>query len=416
LISLPLLVSVVMPSYNQGAFIETAIRSVLEQDYPAIELVVMDGCSSDDTVLRLKALTSIFGSKLRWYSEQDSGPANAINKALRLVKGDLIGWLNSDDLYSAGAIGRAVHHFSEHPNLMMLYGEAEHIDAEGKAIGAYPTKPPSASLQGFHDGCYVCQPTVFLKPEVFEAVGPLDEALQTAFDFELWLRVFNKFPQQIAHIDRVQAYSRLHNACITLGRRREVALESLQVLARHAGRPRPHWLLTCVNEWCATFPFNCGFDNLRSQVRALVEDGAQSLHHDDLVSLNERLANDARLNLTLPGVFVSVYPDGWAPRRLELRLRAVSGFCNSLRLLCVHASPIQATLTLTIGASWGLVYQVYIGQPGPFQLEIPLSAAPPGKDAIIHVESEDIFIPRLVYQDVSDTRELAYKVERLQLE
>src|SRR5438046_412946 len=90
----------------QGSIARFAIRNVLEQDYQPLELVVVDGGSTDETLLRLEALLAVFGSRLRWVSEKDSGPANAINKALKMARGKIIGWLNSDDLYAPGAVSR----------------------------------------------------------------------------------------------------------------------------------------------------------------------------------------------------------------------------------------------------------------------------------------------------------------------
>ncbi|MBK8384819.1 MAG: glycosyltransferase [Candidatus Accumulibacter sp.] len=135
-------VTVVMPSFNQGRFIEAAVRSVLEQAYPGLELLIVDGGSSDGTLPCLERLLAVFGDKLRWLSEKDSGPANAINKALRLARGEFVGWLNSDDLYAPGAVATAAAYLTANPEMVMVYGEAEHVDETGTRLAAYQSRRP----------------------------------------------------------------------------------------------------------------------------------------------------------------------------------------------------------------------------------------------------------------------------------
>jgi hypothetical protein len=232
-----------MPSLNQAEFLEAALESVFSQSYSNLELVVADGGSTDGSLSVLESRQSM-EPRLRVFSGKDTGPAQALNKALRSVRGSLIGWLNSDDLYAPGAIQRAVAAFDENPTWLMVYGHGQHIDALGRPTGVYPTLPPTTPIDGFQDGCFICQPTVFFRRSMFVLLGDLDEQLKTAFDFDYWLRAFKAFPERIGFIDSVQAFSRLHDGCITLRMRRAVAIESMQVLARHLGRAPAHWLLS----------------------------------------------------------------------------------------------------------------------------------------------------------------------------
>jgi glycosyltransferase involved in cell wall biosynthesis len=174
------LVSVVMPSLNQVAYLELAIRSVLEQNHGSIELIVVDGLSRDGSQDLLMTLQKEYGERLRWISQVDSGPAQAINKALKMAQGSIIGWLNSDDMYTQGAVQRAVQHFQDRPDHLMVYGQAEHIDENRRVLGVYPTKPPSTPLDEFANGCFICQPTVFMRREALEHVGFLDESMKQA--------------------------------------------------------------------------------------------------------------------------------------------------------------------------------------------------------------------------------------------
>src|SRR6266404_5934316 len=122
-------ISVLMPSLNQIDFVEIAVRSVLEQRNVSLELIIADGGSVDGTLGILEKLLIEFAPRIRWVSAGDAGPANAINKALQLSRGHIIGWLNADDIYAPNAISLAVRTLAADPSLMMVYGEAEHVDA-----------------------------------------------------------------------------------------------------------------------------------------------------------------------------------------------------------------------------------------------------------------------------------------------
>jgi glycosyltransferase involved in cell wall biosynthesis len=410
-----LLVSVVMPSFNQAEFIELAVRSVLEQDYQPLELVVADGGSTDGTVQRLEALSHEFGTRLRWVSEKDCGPAHAINKALRLAKGQVIGWLNSDDLYAADAVGAAVRYLAARPDAVMVYGEGEHIDADGKWLGRYPTRPPSATIDAFQEGCFICQPTVFLRRQIFDEVGYLDESLVTAFDFELWLRVFRRFPDRIACLGRVQAFSRLHEDCITSRLRQLVAVEGVKVLGKHLGHARVEWLLSYLEELCSRYPAD-NVSDLRSHMLDLIGQLKQNFLSDALESLVATLASDARLNIGPPDTFVSVTADGWASKVLTLHMREVSRYCSMVKLQCSHLRPVFAPLSLAIKTSWGTESSICIKTLGPFEIVLPLPAAAVGRNAVVSIVAESVFVPNAIDPRSTDARQLSFKVDKLYLE
>lgn len=289
------LVSIVMPSLNQVRYIEAAIDSVLSQDYPNLELVVADGGSSDGTQALLAAWQAR-DPRLRWFSERDGGPAQAVNKALAKACGTLVGWLNSDDLYAPGAVSRAVLALEAEPDKLMVYGQAEHIDAEGKPLGRYPTRTPEAPLERFAEGCFICQPTVFFRRSMFVLLGKFDEQLKTAFDFEYWLRAFRAFPDRIGFVDAVQAYSRLHADCITLRSRRTVALEGMQLLARYLGHAPKEWLLTYFEELLAQPPAQHGFIDLRLHAEEAFAAAEPYMSASDRSVLRQQLQADTRLD------------------------------------------------------------------------------------------------------------------------
>lgn len=259
------LVSIVMPSLNHAAFIAAAVQSVLSQSYTNLELIVVDGGSTDGTQTWL-AERQTQDARLRWLSESDAGPADALNKALRMARGTLLGWLNSDDLYAPGAVQRAAQALLARGDWLMVYGHGEHIDPDGNILGKYPTLAPPAPAAKFAEGCFICQPTVFFKRPMFVMLGPLDQSLQTAFDFDYWMRAFRAFPDRIGFVEAVQAQSRLHNGCITLRMRRTVILEGMQLLARHLGHAPKEWLLTYVIELQKQSPGERGISNLNAHV------------------------------------------------------------------------------------------------------------------------------------------------------
>jgi glycosyltransferase involved in cell wall biosynthesis len=288
------LVSVVMPSFNQAQFIEASIDSVLGQDYPRIELIVADGGSTDGTQAILARLQSR-DSRLRWFSEPDKGPADALNKALKRVRGTLIGWLNSDDLYAPGAVSRAVGVLDSPTRCMMAYGHGQHIGEDGTVLGTYPTQRPEGTVDRFRQGCFICQPTVFFKRTLWQLLGPLDATLKTAFDFEYWVRAFLAFPGRIGFVDALQASSRLHDDCITLNMRRAVAMEGVQVLARHLGNPPMHWVMTYAEELLRMPPTKRPTNNLRAHLEQTVVELAQCFEAKELRHLHEELRADRRL-------------------------------------------------------------------------------------------------------------------------
>ncbi len=278
------LVSIIMPSLNQDRFIKLAMNSVLNQNYPNLELIVIDGGSQDNTLSILKEYCSQ-DTRLRWLSRKDNGPAYAINDALAKVRGTFIGWLNSDDLYATDSIAKAMDALQINPEWLMVYGQGQHIDDQGKMLDVYPTLPASTSIQQFSNGCFICQPSVFFKYSMFKLLGKLDESLKTSFDFEYWLRAFSVFPERIGFIDHIQAYSRLHNECITLNMRRTVALEAMQILNKYLGTAPRHWILTYFNELLALEITNVGLSDFKTHMLLTIDEAVTWLTPKELSKL-----------------------------------------------------------------------------------------------------------------------------------
>ncbi len=284
-------VSIVMPSLNQAAFIEQAITSVLAQDWPDLELVVMDGGSTDGTMKILEQSARRSGGRLRWWSEKDNGPAQALNKAITRAAGEFIGWLNADDVYEPQAIRRAVDALSAHPDWLMVYGKGRHIDASGQTLDEYPTKSPDAGLLGFADGCYICQPTVVVRKAFIDQIGLLNEELRTAFDLDWWLRVFSTSPERVGFLDSLQAQSRLHDTCITKCHRDTITIECMRLLSEQLGNCPIHWFETRAYELIASHDLTASTKDKLTQIRGLGEQIRGYLSSEDQVQLS-KLVND----------------------------------------------------------------------------------------------------------------------------
>lgn len=227
------LVTVVTPSFNQGRFIHHTIKSVLSQNYPNLEYIVMDGGSTDETLDILKS----YGDRLQWVSGPDGGQTEAINKGWKRSKGDILAWLNSDDIYQAGAIEKAVTYFVNHPEIGVVYGEGSYIDERNGVIAPYPTE--AFSRDRLFETCFICQPACFIRRNVPECVGYLDESLHYCMDYDLWIRAADKF--QFGYLKAELAQLRLHGEAKSLRARPKMYKEALDVLYRYYGYVPPSW-------------------------------------------------------------------------------------------------------------------------------------------------------------------------------
>ena len=212
------------------------------------------------------------------HTEPDIGPANALNRGFEKVRGELVGWVNSDDLYTLGAIACAAQAFESNPDWLICYGKGQHIDASGDIVGDYPTLRPEAGLDGFAAGCYICQPTLAFRIPLLKMIGPLDETQKTSFDYELWLRVFSLIPERVGFLDRVQAYSRLHDECITKKMRKTVAIEGIRLGIRYLNSRKSHWASTYLDEISTTLDE----DEFKSQAGEFLNEIAHDLEPSDL--------------------------------------------------------------------------------------------------------------------------------------
>ena len=222
------LVSVVTPSLDQGQFIEETIRSVLDQDYPRIEHIVVDGGSTDGTVEVLQRYPHLV-----WVSEPDGGQADAVNKGFRMAKGEVFGWLNADDLYLPGAVSAAVAALRA-TRAGLVHAAWCQIDEHGAAIRERIAPVPFDLDAQLNERNAVCQPGAFFTREAFEAVGGLDTSYRYAMDYELWLKLGSRFP--VTHVDAVLGAYRLHPASKTVAETSGFWAETVRASRAHGGR------------------------------------------------------------------------------------------------------------------------------------------------------------------------------------
>lgn len=183
------LVSIITPSYNQARYLESTLRSVLQQDYQPVEYLVVDGASTDGSVDLIRR----YAAQLAWWvSEPDQGQAEAINKGLQRAQGEIVAWLNSDDFYLPGAIQRAVAAFEAQPAAGMIFGDALSVDEWGRPINRLAFGEWGlVELLRFR---IICQPAVFMRRAVLEQAGLLDPHFHMMLDHHLWLRMAREAP------------------------------------------------------------------------------------------------------------------------------------------------------------------------------------------------------------------------------
>jgi len=221
------LVSIVTPSYNQARFLEATLRSVLEQDYPNIEYLVVDGASTDGSVDIIRR----YSDRLTWWaSEKDSGQSEAVNKGLRRARGEIVGWLNSDDVYLPGAVSAAVAAFRSSPDAAVVYGDALAIDADGKSFNVMHAHQYSlADLLAFN---IICQPAAFMRRSVLEQVDYLNPAYHLLMDNLLWMTMARLAP--LVYMPQTWAGARYHDQAknrtrgAAYGREAKVLIEDLK--------------------------------------------------------------------------------------------------------------------------------------------------------------------------------------------
>jgi glycosyltransferase involved in cell wall biosynthesis len=228
-------VSIITPSLNQARFIERTIQSVLAQQWNPLEHIVVDGGSTDGTVDILRN----YDDHLQWVSEPDKGQSDAVNKGIRTATGDVIGWLNSDDVYYPGAVKHAVEFFAAHPQVDAVYGMADYIADDDSIIDAYPSEP--WDFPRLKDVCFVCQPALFFRQSVFKKHGYLDTDLHYCMDYEYCLRL-GRAGVHFGYLEAKLAGARMYVGNKTISNTLKARAEVNDMFRRRFGTVPDSWL------------------------------------------------------------------------------------------------------------------------------------------------------------------------------
>jgi glycosyltransferase involved in cell wall biosynthesis len=225
------LVSIITPSLNQAEYLEETITSVLAQNYPNFEYIIVDGGSIDGSV----ELIQRYEDRLSfWVSEPDQGQTDAINKGFQLAQGEILAWLNSDDSYLPGAVAEAVEFLQKNPDAGMVYGDANLVDENGQLLGKFPARQTDYR-QLLRGSVHIPQQSAFFRESLWRQVGPLDPSFYFAMDYDLWVRLAKI--SRLQYYPRLWANFRLHGSAKSVSSDDRCYPEMLRVYRREGGGP-----------------------------------------------------------------------------------------------------------------------------------------------------------------------------------
>ncbi len=216
-------ISIITPSFNQADYLDETIRSVLDQNYPDLEYLIADGASTDGSVSIIKE----HSERLTWWvSEMDAGQADAINKGFSRATGEIIAWLNSDDVYLPDTLGKVAALFEQNTDVGIIYGDVLSIDGEGNPINVQRFAPYTVDdLAAFK---IISQPGVFMRRNVLEQAGYLDQNYHFLLDHHLWLRIAQLAP--MVYTPQILAKARYHDDAKNIAHAERFGHEAFQIL------------------------------------------------------------------------------------------------------------------------------------------------------------------------------------------
>ena len=231
-------ISVIVPSYNQGRFVRQTLDSILEQGYPNLELIVMDGGSDDETVDILEEYSPHLS---HWVSEPDNGQSHAINKGFAVATGSLVGWLNSDDLYLPKSMFQAASYMLEHPDCDVVFSDYVFIDESGDVLKRRREIPFDFSTYLWTRDCYHANCAGMFRRQVFEETGGLREDLDYSMDYEFYLRLASQ-GFRVDHVREFWGAYRFHEESKSVADNESQIRESMEVASVYSHDVRAPWL------------------------------------------------------------------------------------------------------------------------------------------------------------------------------
>jgi len=228
-------ITLVTPSYQHARFLERTLRSVLDQNYPNLEYLVLDGGSTDGTVEILRKYESRLSY---WHSEKDAGQSAAINSGLRRARGDVVGWLNSDDTLAPGALWQIAERYARDPELELLYGHTWLIDEHDRTLRRLVSVQTNADELTLYTPNLFSQPGTTWRRHLHDRIGFLDESLQYTMDCDFWIRAARQSKMRCmpVHLGNL----RLHSGTKTASQHGPMQIEMNKVVARYrTSEPAP---------------------------------------------------------------------------------------------------------------------------------------------------------------------------------
>jgi glycosyltransferase involved in cell wall biosynthesis len=383
------LVTIVTPSYNQGQFIRETIESVLTQDYARIEYLILDGGSTDETA----TVVAEYAGRLQFISERDRGQSHAINKGWRMAQGEIVTWVNSDDILLPGAVRHAVAAFERSPALGGVYGDGYLIDREGAVVLEIPAREPTNLWKLIYVGDYILQHTAYFRRTAIEEIGYLDEGLHWSMDWDLLIRLAQRYPME--YIPEWMGSWRMYDEAKSFsgGHRRFRELAAL--MRRHGKRRYPPAYFYYGLETYGKL--------LCERIQQLTPDWLQP-PSVKLQGLITRLAE--RQMVRIWNHAQGLYSDGWVGPRLKYLVpRGSEEICITGCLPAIM--PWLRRQRLTVRCDGTVVRRVRI-EPGEFEVRVP---APNGTaPVLIEIEATRWVVPARVGIG-PDPRRLAFQLK-----
>ncbi|MGC0389263.1 glycosyltransferase family 2 protein [Bradyrhizobium sp. USDA 241] len=250
----PVPITVVVPSYNQGRFIDETLSSLLDQSYPALEIIVMDGGSTDDTVERLKR----YRDRIIWVSERDDGQSDAIAKGFARARDGWLAWLNSDDVQCNRALWEINEVVARNPDAEVVVGKGHYMDEYGGNPRPYPTisvGPKIDVVREIFERGYLAQPSVFFRKSTYVKIGGVNPTLRFCMDYDLWAR-FALAGCRFVGCDADISGNRWYATTKTAGQTLDLLAEVSAVQARYFGRVSPYFVQAISDNLYQTFHGN----------------------------------------------------------------------------------------------------------------------------------------------------------------
>jgi GT2 family glycosyltransferase len=386
------LVTVVTPSLNQGEFIRGAIESVLSQDYPSMEYLIMDGGSTDQTA----SIAAEYASRLVWSSARDRGQSDAINKGFGRARGEVVAWLNSDDLLLPGAVTAAVAALGQAGSAGAVYGEGYLMDRSGFSRRRFPATERFNLWELTYLSDYVLQPAAFFRRSAVEAVGWLDESLHYAMDWDLLIRLGKKFGLAYTP-DYLAALREYPEAKSFSGGYARIA-EIRRVLERHTGmRHAPGYWTHALDRY------------QRRAMAALSAPGSRWLQPPaEFLRLLVYAATAAPIAWVARGS-QGCFPDGWVGPRLRWMVPEARAKVTIRGGVPAHSSLRNQTLTVAAGGR-----ELARREAGPGRFELTFET-PDRNGALLFEVSASRWCHAPVYGELG-LRRLAWRMESIHFE